>query len=178
MLKWKTAWKVYIINENCLLTLNQINEELRRRLPTIPRPFLKPWMGYLWAWNWQDQYQPSEIVGMSLKQGMNTRLVVHEGRRNQQLCAIDECGYNVWTSRSCGRARVGERAYIAKYPGNAEGMSRFTNKCQSGASYSPTWTHEQTALQWVSSWITATSTRRWANVLRIIMIMHLLIAML
>ena len=24
---------------------------------------------------------------------------------------IDECGYNIWTARSYGRARVGERAY-------------------------------------------------------------------
>jgi hypothetical protein len=24
---------------------------------------------------------------------------------------IDECGYNVWTARSHGRARLGERAY-------------------------------------------------------------------
>ena len=24
---------------------------------------------------------------------------------------IDDCGYNIWTSRSCGRAVIGERAY-------------------------------------------------------------------
>ena len=33
-----------MINENCLLTLNQINEELRREKQTTC-PFLKPWMG-------------------------------------------------------------------------------------------------------------------------------------
>ena len=36
----------------------------------------------------------------------------YEGRRIINNCVfIDECGYNVWTSRSCGRARVGEREY-------------------------------------------------------------------
>ena len=35
-----------IINENCLLTLNQINEELRREKQTT-FPFLKLWMGCL-----------------------------------------------------------------------------------------------------------------------------------
>ena len=36
-----------------------------------------------------------------------TQVVIHVNH----CVYIDECGYNIWTARSCGRAVIGERAY-------------------------------------------------------------------
>ena len=104
-----------IINENCLLTLTQINSELSRRLPAKPeihdhtisrmldemlfrvklvRPLpadrnrldvLNKWVDYA---NW---------------------LMNHTVVRNYVF--VEECGYNIWTARSHGRTQQGERAY-------------------------------------------------------------------
>ena len=62
-----------ILNENCLLTLAQMNEELQKR-----HDYANWFMGHA--------------------------VVNH-------CVFIDECGFNIWTSRSQGRARIGERAY-------------------------------------------------------------------
>ena len=85
-----------IIKENCLPTLWQINDELRRRLPDKPEIH-------------------NRTVALALD-GMLLRVKPgHQTSLWQMVFYIsvfvDECGYNKWTSRSHGRARVGERAY-------------------------------------------------------------------
>ena len=104
-----------ILNENCLLTLQQINEELRRRLPAKPlvcdRTIGKTMDGMLIsvkmaravpaARNRPDVIeQRYEYANWFMTQGVINDCIF-----------IDECGYNIWTARSYGRARVGERAY-------------------------------------------------------------------
>ena len=104
-----------ILNENCLLTLQQINEELRRRLPAKPsvcdRTIGKTMDGMLKsvkmaravpaARNRPDVIERRcEYANWFMTQGVINDCIF-----------IDECGHNISTARSYGKARVGERAY-------------------------------------------------------------------
>jgi len=104
-----------ILNENCMLTLAQINQELRRRLPAKPRI--------------HDRTVARTLEGMLYRVKLARRLPADRNRPDviekryqyaewfmrhailQHCVFIDECGYNIWTARSQGRARRGERAY-------------------------------------------------------------------
>ena len=105
-----------ILNENCLLTLAQINRELRVRLPAKPRA--------------HDRTVAKTLEGMLFRVKLarplpaeRNRPDVIEGRAdyaNWFMCYavvnhsvfVDECGYiYIWTARSHGRAIRGERAY-------------------------------------------------------------------
>ena len=101
-----------IINENCLLTLWQINRELRRRLPFI-----------------RDHTVARTLDGMLFRVKLARPLPAERNRPDvlekrtayanwfmncgviRHSVFVDECGYNIWTSRSQGRARQGERAF-------------------------------------------------------------------
>ena len=104
-----------IIKENRLLTLARINNELRRRLP------LKPQI--------HDLTEARTLDGM-LSRVKRTRPLPADRNRpdvmNKRVdyatwfmnhavvrhCMFfDECGYNIWTAKSHGRARQGKRAY-------------------------------------------------------------------
>ena len=104
-----------IINENCVLTLSQINGELRRRLPAKllihDRTVARNLKGMLFRVklvrpvpadrNRRDVLQRRQEYGNWF---MNHAIMRH-------CVFIDECGYNIWTARNHGRARQGERAY-------------------------------------------------------------------
>ena len=104
-----------IINENCLLTLAQINSELRRRLPAKPeihdRTVSRTLDGMLFRVKLvrplpADRNRP-DVLNKRVDYAnwfMNHAIVRH-------CVFVDECGYNIWTARSHGRARQGERAY-------------------------------------------------------------------
>ena len=104
-----------IINENCLLTLAQINRELRRRLPGKPeihdRIVSRTLDGMLFRVKLvrpipADRNRP-DVLNERVDYAnwfMNHAIVRH-------CVFVDECGYNIWTARSSGRARQGERAY-------------------------------------------------------------------
>ena len=102
-----------IINGNCLITLTQINHDLRRKLP------LKPEI--------HDRTVSMTLDGM-LSQVRLARPLPADRNRSDVLnkrvdyatwfmkyaelrhCVfVDECGFNIWTARSHGRARQGER---------------------------------------------------------------------
>ena len=104
-----------IINENCLLTLTQINHELRRRLPVKPEI--------------HDRTVSRTLDGMLFRVKLARPLPADRNRPNvlnnrvdyatwfmnyavvRHCVFVDECSYNIWTARSHGRARQGERAY-------------------------------------------------------------------
>ena len=104
-----------IINENCLLTLWQLYDELRRRLPDKPEL--------------HDQTVARALDGMLLHVKLARPLPAERNRPNviqrhvdyanwfmangvlHHCVFVDECGCNIWTARSHRRARVGERAY-------------------------------------------------------------------
>lgn len=104
-----------IVNENCLLTLAQINEELRQRLPNKPEI--------------HDRTVSRTLQGMLYRVKLARPLPAERNRPDvidkrydyaswfmrhavvNHCVFIDECGYNIWTARSQGRARTGERAY-------------------------------------------------------------------
>ena len=104
-----------IVNENCQLTLAQINQELRQRLPAKPQI--------------HDRTVARTLDGMLFRVKLSRPLLAERNRPDviekryayanwfmghaivNHSVFIDECGYNIWTSRSQGRARRGERAY-------------------------------------------------------------------
>ena len=104
-----------ILNENCLLTLAQINQELRQRLPRKPTI--------------HDRTVARTLEGMLYRMKLARPLPVERNRPDvlqkrvdyanwfmrhavvNHSIFVDECGYNIWTARSHGRARMGERAY-------------------------------------------------------------------
>ena len=94
-----------IINENCLLTLTQINHVLRRTLPVKPEIHdhtVSRTLGGMPA----DRNRP-DVLNKRVDYAtwfMNCAVVRH-------CVFVDECGYNIWTVRTHGRARQGERAY-------------------------------------------------------------------
>ena len=104
-----------IINENCLLTLTQINSELRRGLPAKPkihdRTVCRTLDGMLFRVKLvrplpADRNRP-DVLNKRVDYAnwfMNHAIVRH-------CVFVDECGYNIWTARSHGRTRQGERAY-------------------------------------------------------------------
>ncbi|XP_048587800.1 uncharacterized protein LOC125570301 [Nematostella vectensis] len=103
-----------IINDNCLLTLSRINQELRRRLPLKPRihdrTVARTLDGMLFRVKLArplpaERNRPDVLQKIDYGNWFMNRGVVHHS------VFVDECGYNIWTARSHGRARQGERAY-------------------------------------------------------------------
>ncbi|XP_068712974.1 uncharacterized protein [Montipora foliosa] len=108
-----------IINENCLLTIAEMNRELRVRLPHKPpvrtnKPGA-PLLGLAKSIYYRvklarplpaDRNHP-DVLQNRVEYGnwfMGHAVLNH-------TVFIDECGYNIWTARSRGRALRGERAY-------------------------------------------------------------------
>ena len=104
-----------IINENCLLTIAEMNRELRLRLPHKPvihdRTVARALEGMLYRVKLArplpaDGTRP-DVLQKRVEYGnwfMGHAVVNH-------TVFIDECGYNIWTVQSQGRALRGERAY-------------------------------------------------------------------
>ena len=104
-----------IINENCLLTIAEMNRELRLRLPHKPvihdRTVARALEGMLYRVKLArplpaDRNRP-DVLQKRVEYGnwfMGHAVVNH-------TVFIDECGYNIWTARSQGRVLRGERAY-------------------------------------------------------------------
>ena len=104
-----------IVNENCLMTLNQNNQELRRRQAAKPQV--------------HDRTIARALDGMLIRCKIARPLPAERNRPDviekrveyanwfmangvlNHCVFIDECGYNIWTATTHGRARVGERAY-------------------------------------------------------------------
>jgi len=117
MTKWSSASTrlFQIVGENCLLTLSEINRELRRRLPAKPLV--------------HDRTVGKALDGMLIRIKLARPLPADRNRLDvirrrveyanwfmtngilHHCVFIDECGYNIWTARSYGWARIGERAY-------------------------------------------------------------------
>lgn len=106
------------LNENCLLTLAQINQELRQRLPRKPTI--------------HDRTVARTLEGMLYRVKLTRPLPVERNRPDilqkrvdysnwfmrhavmNHTIFVEECGYNIWTTRCHGRARMGERAYFQR----------------------------------------------------------------
>ncbi|KAM7434457.1 hypothetical protein ABFA07_015439 [Porites harrisoni] len=102
-----------IINENFLLTIAEMNRELRLRLPHKPvihdRTVARALEGMLYRVKLArplpaDRNRPDVLQKRDGNWFMGHAVVNHN-------VFIDECGYNIWTARSQGRALRGERAY-------------------------------------------------------------------
>lgn len=106
---------VDIVDEDCTLTLHAINQELKRRLPRKPqihdRTVGRALDGMLVSLKLTrrlpaDRNRP-DVINSRFEYAnwfLNTGVIGH-------CIFIDECGYNIWTARSYGRATQGERAY-------------------------------------------------------------------
>ncbi|XP_074629412.1 uncharacterized protein LOC141887005 [Acropora palmata] len=104
-----------IINENCLLTLAQINQELRQRLPPKPaihdRTVARTFKGMLYRVKLVRPLQADRNCPDVLQKRVDyANWFMHHAIVNHSIF-VDKCGYNTTTARSHGRARLGERAY-------------------------------------------------------------------
>ena len=112
-----------ILNDNCTLTLAQINQELRRRLPRKPRihdhTVARTLDGMLFRFK-IARCQPAERNCPDVIQRrhdhanwfMVQAIISH-------TVFIHECGYNMWTARSQGR-RYKEKEHTGKSVGKEE----------------------------------------------------------
>ena len=103
-----------IINENCLLTIAEMNRELTLRLPHKPvihdRTVARALEGMLYRVKLArplpaDRNRPDVLKRVEYGNWFMGHAV------GNHTVFIDECCYNMWTARSQGRALRGERAY-------------------------------------------------------------------
>ena len=103
-----------ILNNNCMLTLAQINQELRRCLPRKPRihdrTVARTPDGMLFRFKIARR-QPAEQNRPDVIQKRHDYAKWFIGQAIvSHTVFVDECDYNIWTARSQGRAIRGERA--------------------------------------------------------------------
>ena len=97
-----------ILNENPVLTRDGINRLLQERLPDKPRKVLN---GMLYTFKLVRRC-PAERNRPDVIQSRREYAAWFLGEAIQrQIVFIDECGFNVWTARSQGRALRGDGAY-------------------------------------------------------------------
>ena len=103
---------VRIVEENAAFTLQQINAELRRRLPTKPQVSIASLHRAL-------KFQLITLKKMENVPQERNRDDVVEARKEhaewfvtnvEEIIYIDESGFNLWTARTRGRALRGDRA--------------------------------------------------------------------
>ena len=104
-----------ILNDNCMLTLAQINQELRRRLLRNPRIHDRIVARTLDRMLFRFKIarrQPAERNRPDVIQKRHdyANWFMRKGIVSHTVF-VDGCGYNIWTARSQGRAIRGERAY-------------------------------------------------------------------
>ena len=104
-----------IINENCVLTVSQINGEVRRRLPAKPLIHDRTVARNLEAMLFRVKLVRPVPADRNRRDVLQRRQEYGNWFMNHAIMRhrvfIDECGYNIWTARNHGRARQGERAY-------------------------------------------------------------------
>ena len=104
-----------IINENCLLTLTQINRELKRRLPVKPQIHARTVSRALDGMLFRVKLARPFPADRNRPDVLNKRFDYATWFTNYAVARhcvfVDECGYSIWTARSHGRAQQGEKAY-------------------------------------------------------------------
>ena len=104
-----------IINENCVLTLSQINEELRRRLPAKPLIHDRTVARNLGGMQFRDKLVWPVPADRNRRDVLQRRQEYGNWFINHAIIChcvfIDECRYNICTARNHGKARQGEHAY-------------------------------------------------------------------
>ena len=104
-----------ILNDNCMLPLTQINQKLRRRLPRKPRIHDRAVARTLGEMLFRfkiARLQPAERNRPDVIQKRNDYANWFMGQAIVSFTVfVDECGYNIWTARTQGRAIRVERAY-------------------------------------------------------------------
>ena len=104
-----------ILEENLMLTLEAINRKLREELPDRPhvlvRTVAKHLDGVLYTLKLAHTV-PADRNRADVIQLRNkcAHWFLEEANLNHTVF-IDECGFNIWTSRSQGRLQQGDRAY-------------------------------------------------------------------
>ena len=104
-----------IINENCLLTLAQIYQELSQRLPRKPAFYDRTVARTLEVMLYCVKLARPLPADRNCPDVLPKRVdyanwFMRHAVANHSIF-VDECGYNIWTARSHGRAKLGERAY-------------------------------------------------------------------
>lgn len=104
-----------IINEKCLLTLTQINHELRRRLSVKPemhaRTVSRTLDGMLFRVKLARPHPADRNRADVLNKIVDYATCFMNYAVVRHFVFVDEGCYNIWTATSHGRARQEERAY-------------------------------------------------------------------
>ena len=101
-----------IVNDNPLLTLEQINAELRRQLPD--KPFIsrstlaRALDGMLFTMKLAEDVPQGRNEARILQQRVDYAQWFLRQAVISHCIFIDECGGNIWTRRSFGRAAIGQ----------------------------------------------------------------------
>lgn len=106
---------VRIVEENPAITLREINEALRTRLPnknqigkTTISNILEGQLISVKLLHTSPAERNREDVKVARKEYANWLLL--DGQRADHLVFIDESGFNIWTKRTFGRSQKGQRA--------------------------------------------------------------------
>ena len=104
-----------IINKNCLLALAQVYQELRQHLPRKPAFHDRTVARTLEVMLYRVKLARSLPVDRNRPDVLQKRVdyanwFMRHAVANHSIF-LDECGYNIWTARSQGRARLGARVY-------------------------------------------------------------------
>ena len=104
-----------ILNDNCMLPLTQINQELRRRLPRKPRIHDRAVARNLGEMLFRFKIARIQLAERNRPDVIQKRNDYANWFMDQAIVnftvSVDECGYNIWTARTQGRAIRVERAY-------------------------------------------------------------------
>ena len=103
-----------IVGEHPEFTLEQINAELRHRLPNAPH-FSRSTLSNMLTANLIVMKKLEDAVAernsdRTKTMRMDFAVWMMNTGVNQELIYIDEAGFNLWTKRTRGRARRGQRA--------------------------------------------------------------------
>ena len=106
---------VTIVEEHPPFTLNQINNELRIRLPNKPhvgRTTLMKGLGarLLILKKLEDAPEERNSERTKTERRDFAQWLINDGIRRAEMVFIDEAGVNLYTARTRGRARRGQRA--------------------------------------------------------------------
>ena len=104
-----------IVNEKCILTLLQMNQGLRQRLANKPEIHNRTVSRTLQGMSYR--VKPARPLPAERKWPDVIHKRYHYASWFMRHAVvnhcvfIDECGYNIWTARNQGGARIGDRAY-------------------------------------------------------------------
>ena len=124
---------VLLLGSNCLLTLKELKDTVRSVWPekphfsevTLSRTLDGELISLKLTRDSPSERNSDRVLGMRRDYA---QWMLAEGM-NQDRIYIDECGFNIWTRRNYGRAKVGDRVIHGQRGRNANVICAISNRC-------------------------------------------------